>query len=73
MLCNSSVRVQFQTFSNVHAFLGCLLARLILSGACRICAGTWNAGGKAPPDDLDIAEWLGTRGEGEPADIYVLG
>ncbi|KAJ1424964.1 Inositol polyphosphate-related phosphatase [Sesbania bispinosa] len=32
--------------------------------------GTWNVGGKLPPDDLDIDEWLGIN---EPADIYVLG
>ncbi|XP_062182540.1 type IV inositol polyphosphate 5-phosphatase 3-like [Phragmites australis] len=50
-----------------------LRAQYINTKELRICAGTWNAGGKAPPDDLDIAEWLGTRGEGEPADIYVLG
>lgn len=43
------------------------------AGGCRVCVGTWNAGGKAPPDDLDIAEWLGTGGDAEPADIYVLG
>jgi hypothetical protein len=44
-----------------------------MSGGCRVCVVTWNAGGKAPPDDLDIAEWLGTGGDAEPADIYVLG
>ncbi|MED6132653.1 Type I inositol 1,4,5-trisphosphate 5-phosphatase [Stylosanthes scabra] len=36
----------------------------------RICVGTWNVGGKLPPDDLDIDDWLGVN---EPADIYVLG
>ncbi|XP_020231653.1 type IV inositol polyphosphate 5-phosphatase 3 [Cajanus cajan] len=36
----------------------------------RVCVGTWNVGGKLPPDDLDIDEWLGIN---EPADIYVLG
>lgn len=36
----------------------------------RICVGTWNVGGKVPPDDLDIEDWLDTN---EPADIYVLG
>ena len=40
---------------------------------CRVCVGTWNTGGRAPPEDLDIAEWLGTGGDAEPADIYVLG
>jgi hypothetical protein len=47
--------------------------RLNLFGGCRVCVGTWNAGGRAPPEDLDIAEWLGTGGDAEPADIYVLG
>lgn len=36
----------------------------------RVCVGTWNVGGRLPPDDLDIDEWLGIN---EPADIYVLG
>ena len=36
----------------------------------RVCVGTWNVGGKLPPDDLDIDDWLGVN---EPADIYVLG
>ncbi|KEH26039.1 type IV inositol polyphosphate 5-phosphatase 3 isoform X3 [Medicago truncatula] len=36
----------------------------------RVCVGTWNVGGRLPPDDLDIDEWLGVN---EPADIYVLG
>ncbi|XP_068490412.1 type IV inositol polyphosphate 5-phosphatase 3 isoform X2 [Phaseolus vulgaris] len=36
----------------------------------RVCVGTWNVGGKLPPDDLDIDDWVGIN---EPADIYVLG
>ncbi|MBA0797842.1 hypothetical protein Gohar_008501, partial [Gossypium harknessii] len=36
----------------------------------KICVGTWNVGGKVPPDDLDIDDWIDTH---EPADIYVLG
>ncbi|XP_027358254.1 type IV inositol polyphosphate 5-phosphatase 3-like isoform X2 [Abrus precatorius] len=36
----------------------------------RVCVGTWNVGGKLPPDDLDIDDWLTVN---EPADIYVLG
>ncbi|KAI4346549.1 hypothetical protein L6164_007438 [Bauhinia variegata] len=36
----------------------------------KICVGTWNVGGKLPPDDLDIDDWIGIK---EPADIYVLG
>jgi hypothetical protein len=39
--------------------------------SCRICIGTYNAAGKPPPEDLDIAEWLGA--DGEQADMYVLG
>jgi len=35
----------------------------------RVCVGTWNVGGKLPPDDLDIDDWLGIN---ELADIYVL-
>jgi hypothetical protein len=51
-----------------------LTARLTITfGVCRVCVGTWNAAGKAPPSDLDIAEWIGTGGDAEPADIYVLG
>jgi hypothetical protein len=38
--------------------------------AIRICAGTWNVGGRVPSSDLDIDGWLDTL---EPADIYVLG
>ncbi|XP_012086030.1 type IV inositol polyphosphate 5-phosphatase 3 isoform X6 [Jatropha curcas] len=36
----------------------------------RICVGTWNVGGKLPPDDLDIDDWIDTD---NPADIYVFG
>lgn len=36
----------------------------------RICVGTWNVGGRLPPSDLDIQEWLDME---QPADIYVLG
>ena len=43
-------------------FLSCLINR--------ICIGTWNVGGKVPPDDLDIDDWIDIN---EPADIYVLG
>ncbi|PWZ33540.1 Type IV inositol polyphosphate 5-phosphatase 3 [Zea mays] len=50
-----------------------LRAQYINTKELRVCVGTWNAGGKAPPNDLDIAEWLGTGGDAEPADIYVLG
>lgn len=36
----------------------------------RICVATWNVGGRVPPDDLDIDEWLNIS---KPSDIYVLG
>ncbi|XP_048226836.1 type IV inositol polyphosphate 5-phosphatase 3 isoform X2 [Ricinus communis] len=36
----------------------------------RVSVGTWNVGGKLPPDDLDIDDWIDTN---EPADIYVFG
>ncbi|MBA0585474.1 hypothetical protein Gorai_016250, partial [Gossypium raimondii] len=45
-------------------------AQYIDSKEIRICVGTWNVGGKVPPDDLDIDDWIDTH---EPADIYVLG
>ncbi|XP_042495335.1 type IV inositol polyphosphate 5-phosphatase 3-like isoform X2 [Macadamia integrifolia] len=41
-------------------------AQYIKAKELRICVGTWNVGGKLPPDDLDISEWLETD---EPADI----
>lgn len=37
----------------------------------RIFVSTWNVGGIAPDDDLDIDELLETSGE--TCDIYVLG
>jgi hypothetical protein len=36
----------------------------------RICVGTWNVGGKLPPNDFEIDDWLDVN---HPADIYVLG
>lgn len=36
----------------------------------RVCVGTWNVGGKLPPNDFDIDDWLDIN---HPADIYVLG
>ncbi|XP_024030888.1 type IV inositol polyphosphate 5-phosphatase 3 isoform X2 [Morus notabilis] len=47
-----------------------LRAQYINTKELRICVGTWNVGGKLPPDDLDIDDWLDTN---EPADVYVLG
>ncbi|XP_011000718.1 PREDICTED: type I inositol 1,4,5-trisphosphate 5-phosphatase CVP2-like isoform X2 [Populus euphratica] len=37
----------------------------------KIFVGSWNVGGIAPPDDLNMEDWLCTQTE--PADIYVLG
>nr|GMC54623.1 type IV inositol polyphosphate 5-phosphatase 3 isoform X2 [Ipomoea batatas] len=45
-------------------------AQYISTKEIRVCVGTWNVGGKVPPDDLDLDGWLDI---GEPADIYVLG
>jgi phosphatidylinositol-bisphosphatase len=36
-----------------------------------VFAGTWNVGGKAPSDDLDLEDWLDTKAGSH--DIYVLG
>lgn len=36
----------------------------------RVSVGTWNVGGKLPPDDLEIDDWLDID---QPADIYVIG
>ncbi|KAJ4850236.1 Type IV inositol polyphosphate 5-phosphatase 3 [Turnera subulata] len=36
----------------------------------RICVATWNVGGKLPPDDLDIDDWIDMD---DPADVYVFG
>ncbi|XP_019706955.1 type I inositol polyphosphate 5-phosphatase 1 isoform X1 [Elaeis guineensis] len=47
-----------------------LRAQYINTKELRICVGSWNVGGKLPPEDLDIREWLDVE---EPADIYVLG
>jgi len=37
----------------------------------RVFASTWNVGGIAPSDDLDLEDWLDTRAN--TCDIYVLG
>ncbi|KAM0943543.1 putative endonuclease/exonuclease/phosphatase [Dioscorea sansibarensis] len=36
----------------------------------RILVATWNVGGKSPPSNLNLEDWLHTS---PPADIYVLG
>lgn len=38
----------------------------------RLFASTWNVGGVAPPDDLDLSDWL-DGGDDGPYDMYVLG
>ncbi|XWS23498.1 hypothetical protein CRYUN_Cryun28dG0019100 [Craigia yunnanensis] len=45
-------------------------AQYINTKEIRICVGTWNVGGRVPPDDLDIDDWIDIN---KPADIYVLG
>ncbi|XP_054785557.1 type IV inositol polyphosphate 5-phosphatase 3 isoform X2 [Prosopis cineraria] len=45
-------------------------AQYINKKELKVCVGTWNVGGRLPPEDLDIDDWLGID---EPADIYVLG
>ncbi|KAK6940070.1 hypothetical protein RJ641_029601 [Dillenia turbinata] len=45
-------------------------AQYINTKEIRVCVGTWNVGGKLPPDDLDIEDWIDVN---ESADIYVLG
>ncbi|PIN02839.1 Inositol polyphosphate 5-phosphatase [Handroanthus impetiginosus] len=45
-------------------------AQYINTKEIRVCASTWNVGGKVPPDDLDLDGWLDID---EPADIYVIG
>ncbi|KNA24167.1 hypothetical protein SOVF_017500 [Spinacia oleracea] len=45
-------------------------AQYIHTKDIRVCVGTWNVGGKFPPNDLDIEEWVNVN---DPSDIYVLG
>lgn len=45
-------------------------AQYINKKEIKICAGTWNVGGRVPPDELDLDGWLDLD---EPADIYVIG
>lgn len=47
-----------------------LRAQYINTKEIRVFVGTWNVGGRLPPDDLDIEDWLEME---EPADMYVLG
>ncbi|XP_011074107.1 type IV inositol polyphosphate 5-phosphatase 3 [Sesamum indicum] len=45
-------------------------AQYINTKEIRICAATWNVGGRVPPHDLDLDDWLDID---EPADVYVIG
>ncbi|CAI9787087.1 unnamed protein product [Fraxinus pennsylvanica] len=45
-------------------------AQYINTKETRICAGTWNVGGRVPSDDIDLDGWLDVH---DPADIYVIG
>ncbi|KAK4434131.1 Type IV inositol polyphosphate 5-phosphatase 3 [Sesamum alatum] len=45
-------------------------AQYINTKEIRICAATWNVGGRVPPDDLDLDDWLNID---DPADVYVIG
>ncbi|GER49726.1 inositol polyphosphate 5-phosphatase 1 [Striga asiatica] len=45
-------------------------AQYINNKEIRVCAATWNVGGRVPPDDLDVNGWLDID---DPADIYVIG
>lgn len=36
----------------------------------KVCAATWNVGGRVPSDDLDLDDWLDIE---DPADVYVIG
>jgi hypothetical protein len=42
-------------------------------GGCRLFASTWNVGGVAPPDGLDLSDWLDGGDDDGPYDMYVLG
>ncbi|XP_017247563.1 type IV inositol polyphosphate 5-phosphatase 3 isoform X2 [Daucus carota subsp. sativus] len=45
-------------------------AQYINAKEIKIRAGTWNVGGKLPPDHLEIEDWLNIS---DPADMYVIG
>ncbi|KAK3018093.1 hypothetical protein RJ639_004778, partial [Escallonia herrerae] len=44
-------------------------AQYINTKELRVSVGTWNVGGKLPPDDLEIKDWLDIS---KPADIYEI-
>ncbi|PWZ53958.1 hypothetical protein Zm00014a_009190 [Zea mays] len=39
----------------------------------KLFASTWNVGGVAPPDGLDLSDWLDGGDDDGPYDMYVLG
>ncbi|XP_051139846.1 type IV inositol polyphosphate 5-phosphatase 3-like isoform X2 [Andrographis paniculata] len=45
-------------------------AQYIHAKEIKICAATWNVGGRVPPDELDLDGWLDIE---DPADVYVIG
>ncbi|XP_047956563.1 type IV inositol polyphosphate 5-phosphatase 3 isoform X1 [Salvia hispanica] len=45
-------------------------AQYIDTKEIRVCAATWNVGGRIPPDDIDLDDWLDID---NPADVYVIG
>ncbi|KAI3757459.1 hypothetical protein L6452_04996 [Arctium lappa] len=45
-------------------------AQYIEAKELKVSVNTWNVGGKLPPEDLDVEDWLNVD---NPADIYVIG
>ncbi|KAL8233396.1 hypothetical protein R6Q59_019496 [Mikania micrantha] len=45
-------------------------AQYIDAKEVKVSVNTWNVGGKLPPEDLDIEDWIDVD---NPADIYVIG
>ncbi|KAK9069695.1 hypothetical protein SSX86_011599 [Deinandra increscens subsp. villosa] len=45
-------------------------AQYIDAKELKVSVNTWNVGGKLPPEDLDIKDWIDVD---NPADIYVIG
>ncbi|KAK9134402.1 hypothetical protein Syun_013732 [Stephania yunnanensis] len=72
VLSLSQVEWLLKTGYNAY-LLGCssvIFINLHIFGVSRICVGTWNVGGRVPPEDLEIDDWLDVD---EPADMYVIG
>ncbi|KAI7730850.1 hypothetical protein M8C21_002071 [Ambrosia artemisiifolia] len=45
-------------------------AQYIDAKELKVSVNTWNVGGKLPPEDLDIEDWIDVD---NPADVYVIG